>query len=75
MKYNRNLREAEVMVRTGEAQRIAWSSVHRAARDNAAYLKLWEGQPKLNYDHAGDAAAGFGSASRGDCLVQQQLSG
>lgn len=42
-------------------------SVLRDNRDYAACLKLWNGQPRLDWDWDGDASPEYGSASRRDC--------
>jgi hypothetical protein len=51
-----------------EGVRQPSGSVHRDNRDNAAYLKVWNGQPKLNWNFDDNANPKYGSASRRDCL-------
>lgn len=50
-------------------------SVNRENRDNAAYLKVWKGQAKLNWNRNDNANPNYGSASRRDCLPLAQKMG
>ena len=55
MKFSSDLESAEVAVtRDGDRQTNVW--VHRSNRVNCAYLKVWNGQTKLNLNRNSDIA-------------------
>ena len=63
-------RGAEIGVELmGSGIQKIFSSVHRENRTNCAYLKVWNGSPKLNDNHDDNANSNYGTVVfRRDCF-------